>query len=147
MTAWVSDSNALIGAVIRSVRPRRSSTATSVRPGRKGNWLMITWRLGGVPVLLVPHVLVDVAAPQELFVAPDVVDLALLHHQDRVGWHQHRKAVRDADDGAVAGDIQKVGVDDRLALGVERAGRFVEDQDRRLDDQRPRDRQALALTA
>src|SRR5580700_1913580 len=117
MTAWVSDSNALIGAVTRSVRPRRSND---------GNWLMEPRSLD-VPVLLVPHVLIDITALQKVVVAADVVDTALFHHQNRVGRNQHRKAVRNADDRAVARDVQKVGVDDRLTLRVQGAGRLVQD--------------------
>ena len=45
------------------------------------------------------------------------------------------------------GDAQQIGVDHRLALGIERAGRLVEDQDARIVDQRARDREPLALAA
>ena len=38
------------------------------------------------------------------------------------------------------GDAQQVGVDDRLAFGVERAGGFVEDQDARIADEGASDR-------
>ena len=38
-------------------------------------------------------------------------------------------------------------LDDALALIIERAGRLVEDQDARIDDQRAGDRDALALPA
>ena len=41
----------------------------------------------------------------------------------------------------------QIGTDDRLALRVERARRFVEDEDGRIVDQRARDRQPLLLTA
>ena len=51
----------------------------------------------------------------------------------------------DQDDRAAAGDRGEVLLDDRFALGVERAGRLVEDQHRRVVDEGARDRQALAL--
>ena len=46
-----------------------------------------------------------------------------------------------------ARDAEQVGIDQRLALRVERAGRLVEDQDARIGDQRARDREPLALAA
>ena len=39
----------------------------------------------------------------------------------------------------------EIGVDQRLALGIERRGRFVEDHQLGIDDQRARDGDALAL--
>ena len=39
------------------------------------------------------------------------------------------------------------GLDQRLVVRVERAGRFVEDQDARILEQHARDRQPLALAA
>ena len=53
----------------------------------------------------------------------------------------------DHDEGPAFGDPQQIGVDDRLAFGVERARRFIEDQDTRVADQRAGDCEALALTA
>ena len=44
-------------------------------------------------------------------------------------------------------DLAHVGLDDALALVVERAGRLVEDQDRRVGGERPGDGDALALAA
>jgi hypothetical protein len=77
--------------------------------------------------------------------AADVVDLAALQHHDRIRGHQHGKPMRDADDGTVLGYAHEIGVDDRLALGVERAGRLVEDEDGGIDQQGASDRKALAL--
>ena len=53
----------------------------------------------------------------------------------------------DDDDGAALGHRAQVGLDDLLALGIERGGRLVEDQDARLGDERAGDREPLALAA
>ena len=97
--------------------------------------------------LLVPETAVDIAARQQLFVPPNVFYSALLEHKNRVGRHQGRQAVRDDDQCAAVSDARNIRVDDRLAVCVERARRFVEDQDARVDDQCTRDRQALSLPA
>ena len=44
-------------------------------------------------------------------------------------------------------DVAHVALDDALALVVERAGRLVEDQDRRIGGERAGDGDALALAA
>ena len=100
-----------------------------------------------MPVLQVPQPGIDVAALEQFGVAPDVVNRAAFEHEDLVRRHQRGQAVRDDDQGAVPGDAQQIGVDDRLAVGIERAGRLVEDQNARIADQRARDRQPLALAA
>ena len=58
-----------------------------------------------------------------------------------------RQAMSDDDDGAVLHDRRHVALDDLLGLGVEGAGRFVEDQDARVGHQGSGDGNALALTA
>ena len=55
--------------------------------------------------------------------------------------------MRDDDHRSAVSDACDIRVDDRLAIRVERARRFVEDQDARVDDQRARNRQALSLSA
>ncbi len=98
-------------------------------------------------MLLVPEPAIDIAALEQLVVPSGVVNPAALQHQYHVGGYQHRQAVRNDHEGAAFGDAQKVGVDDRLAFRVERARRFVEDQDARIADQCASDCEALALTA
>ena len=97
--------------------------------------------------LLMPKVAVDVATRQQLFVPPNILYGTLLEHENRVGRHQGRQAVRDDDHRSAVSDARDIGVDDRLAIRVERARRFVEDQDARIDDQRARNRQTLSLSA
>jgi hypothetical protein len=85
-------------------------------------------------MLLTPEIAVDVATLDQLGMAADVVDLAALQHEDRVGIDQRREPVRDDDQCTAVGDAIDVGVDDGLALGVERAGGFVEDENARVGD-------------
>ena len=74
-------------------------------------------------------------------------DLAALDHQDGVGVHDGVQAMRDHDGGAVLAEML-----DRLLHGlfgfrIERRGGLVEQDDRRVADQRPGHRDALALAA
>src|SRR5262249_47030506 len=98
-------------------------------------------------ILGLPKMSVDVATLEEFLVPPDVVNLATFEDEDRIGRNEHREAMRDRDDGAPVADAVDIGVDDRLALRVERAGRFVENQHRRIDDEGTGDGQALTLAA
>ena len=98
-------------------------------------------------MLLVPEAAVDVAAVEQFLVRADVVNAAALEDEDRIRIHQRGEAVRDDNQGAALRDAQQVGVDDRLAVGVERARRLVEDQDARIADQRAGDRETLPLAA
>src|SRR6202043_1890693 len=107
-----------------------------LRRGRERNDFMRRRPGDEVPVLLVPEPAVDVAAVKQFVVRADVVNPSAFEDEDRVGVHQREKAVRDDDQGAALRDAQQVGVDDRLAVGVERAGRLVEDQDAWVADQR-----------
>src|ERR1700722_4099194 len=147
--AWIgsgpSRSSAVSDWKIRTWRPGAASSSFAGWAERN-NFMR---RPGGceVLVLLVPQIAVDVAAVDELAMGADVVDLAAFEHEDRVGVHQRRQPVRHYDQRAALGDPHQVGVDDRLALRVEGAGGFVEDQDARVGDQRAGDRQALALSA
>ena len=77
----------------------------------------------------------------------DVVDHTAIEHQNGIGFGQRRQPVRNDDQGSTMRDTRNVGVDDRFAVGVQRARRLVQDQDRRIDDQRPRNRQSLPLAA
>src|SRR5215831_12927451 len=77
----------------------------------------------------------------------DVVYTTTLENKNRVSRYQRRQAVRNDDHSAALCDARNVGIDDRLAIGVEGAGRFVKDQDARIDDQRACDGEALPLSA
>ena len=100
-----------------------------------------------MPVLLRPQLTVKRAAIEQGRVWRNVEDLALIHDQDLVAVGQRGEPVRDDDHRPPAGDTQEIGTDDRLALRIQGAGRFIEDEDARIVDQRARDRQPLLLTA
>ena len=72
---------------------------------------------------------------------------ALLQNQGLVAFGQRRQPVRHDDHRAATRDAQQVGVDQRLAFRIERAGGLVQDQDARVVDQRAGDGEALLLTA
>ena len=74
-------------------------------------------------------------------------DAAFVEHDDLIGVDHRREPVRDRDRGAALRHrVQRV-EDLGLGAAVERAGRLVEDQDRRILEQGPRDRDALLLAA
>ena len=72
---------------------------------------------------------------------------AVLQHHDLVGVAHGRQAVGDDEGGAARHQRLERLLDARLRRRVERAGRLVEDQDRRVLEQRAGDGQALALAA
>ena len=136
-------------------RQRRiASLGATTQPRAQSPWTRVgagaAWRGPCViheAVLLRPELAIDRAALEQRAVRGDVHDLALFQHQDLVAFGERRQAVGDDHHGPAARDAQQVGVDQRLALGIERAGGLVEDQDARIGDQRARDREALPLAA
>ena len=76
-----------------------------------------------------------------------VDDAAAIHDDDPVEAPQRRQPVRDRDDRAALHQIVQRGLDQLFGFGIQRAGRLIQQQDRRVLQQRPRDRQPLALTA
>ena len=68
-------------------------------------------------------------------------------HDQPVGLAQRRQPVGDGDRGAALHQVVERLLDLLLGLGVDRRGGLVEDQDARVDQQRARDRDALALAA
>ena len=70
-----------------------------------------------------------------------------LQHQDAVGADHARQAVReDQRRAALHQPVERL-LDHGLVLGVDGGERLVEDQDRRVPQERARDREALALAA
>ena len=53
--------------------------------------------------------------------------------------------MRNDNQGSPLSDTRDIGIDDRLAVGIERARRFVENQNAWVDDERARNRQTLSL--
>jgi len=73
-------------------------------------------------------------------------DMAGLHYDDAIHLPECRQPVRDRDYGLVRHDALKRRLDGVLAFAVERRGRFVEDQNRRILDDRAREPDALPLS-
>src|SRR5262249_49589430 len=72
---------------------------------------------------------------------------AALQGEDPIRRPHGGEAVRNDKHCASPRDLLHVLLDDALALIVERRGRLVEDQDARIGDERPCDRNPLALAA
>jgi hypothetical protein len=76
-----------------------------------------------------------------------VDDLAGVDEQDLVGALDRRDAVGDHDRRPVAHQPVERLLDQVVGPGVDARGRLVQDQDARVDQDRARDRDALALPA
>ena len=74
-------------------------------------------------------------------------DATVVEHQDAVGADHAGQPVRQDQRRAPGRQPVERLLDHRLVLGVDRGQRLVEDQDRRIAQQRPCDRQPLALAA
>ena len=84
---------------------------------------------------------------QQLVVRAAGGDLAVLEHDDVVGQRDRGEPVGDHERGAAAHRLAQRLLDRLLGRGVDRGGGVVEHEDARVDHQRPRDRDPLALAA
>src|SRR5580700_758678 len=90
---------------------------------------------------------VQAAEREQLLMGAAFDDPARIQHDDAVGLLYGGKPVRDDEGGAVAHQLRERRLDVPLGLRVERRRRLIEDQDRRILEQRPGDGDALALAA
>ena len=74
-------------------------------------------------------------------------DAAMVEHDDLVGVPHGREPVRDRDRRPPLGEPVERVLDEPFGLGVEGARRLVEDKDRRVAQDRARDRDPLLLAA
>ena len=90
---------------------------------------------------------IGAVAADQLGVPAGLDDAPLVEHQDAVGADHARQPMRQ-DQGRASGReaVDRL-LDHRLVFGVDRGESLVEDQDRRIAQQRAGDRQALALPA
>src|SRR5664279_1539778 len=88
---------------------------------------------------------VNATLGEQVFVRATLHDATALEHDDFVGVADRAQPV--SDDQAAATAAPEVGVDALLGLGIERARRFIEDDQRGLSGERSRDLEALALAA
>ena len=74
-------------------------------------------------------------------------DFALIHHHDPLELLDGGETMRDHDGRSAGHEILQPDLHKPLILGVERTGRFVEQEKRRVTQDGARDRNALALAA
>ena len=74
-------------------------------------------------------------------------DVSAVDHEDAIGLLDRRQSMCDDERRAVVHQLIERPLDDALGFGVQRRRRFVENQDRRILEQRARDRDALPLPA
>ncbi len=74
-------------------------------------------------------------------------DAAVIEHQDAVGVDDAGEPVRQDQGRAPGHQAVERALDDGFVLGIDRRQRLVENEDRRVAQQRPRDRQPLPLSA
>ena len=103
--------------------------------------------VAGIALLQAEERGVAAAAAQQVVMPAALDDLAGLDHQDRVGVHDGVQAMGDDDGGAVLAEMLDRLLHLLFGLRIERRGGLVEQDDRRVLDQRPRHRDALALAA
>ena len=76
---------------------------------------------------------------------PGLDDPALVDDEDRVRAADRRQAVGDDERRPVLHDVGQGGLDQSLGFRIERRGGFIQDQDGRIFEKSPGDRQALPL--
>ena len=103
--------------------------------------------MAGIALLQAEERGVAAAAPQQIVMQAALDDLAALDHQNGVGVHDGVQAVGDHDGGAVLAEMVDRFLHGFFGFRIQRRGGFIEQDDRRVLDQRPRDRDALALAA
>src|SRR3954451_1122421 len=92
-----------------------------------------------------PKVVKGTAGAQQLARAAIFRDTPIVEHDDAVQCCQGRHAMRNRENGATLHQGAQGLLDRGLRGGIEGRSRFVEDQDRRVLQDRPRDAQALPL--
>ena len=90
---------------------------------------------------------VRTASRHQLSVRPRLGEPAAVEHHDPVGADHAREAMGEDQRGAAFHQPIERLLDERLALGVHRGERLVEHEDRRIAQERARDRDTLALAA
>src|SRR5438132_2778692 len=90
----------------------------------------------------------ELAVLRDQFIEPAALDdPPRLEHENPRGVADGGEAMGDHEGGAAPHHLVERELDEPLGRRVEGTGRLVENEDRRILEQRPRDRQALALAA
>ena len=129
--------------------PRRSPGRRRHAPRRPGRPSLLAGGVEAAPFALgvAEHVRVQATGGHQLLVGAALLDLAVVEHDDLLGQRDRARAVGDDEGGAAAHHFLQRGPDAELRLHVHAAGGVVEDEDARVHDERPRDRDTLALAA
>jgi hypothetical protein len=93
------------------------------------------------------HLLIPAAARHQFIVRALFDDLAVFEHDDAICVGDGAQSMGDDEAGAAGHEVLQAPLDEPLALGVEIAGRFIENEDARVGEDRAGDGDALALTA
>ena len=90
---------------------------------------------------------VDAALGEQRLMGAALCDTVVRHHQDLIRAADGGQAMGDGDGRAVFGQLGQALLDPALALVVERARGFIQNQDGRVFEEHARDRDALFLSA
>src|SRR5215210_6292649 len=89
---------------------------------------------------------VEPALRQKLPVAPPLVDLTVLQHQNLLGVEDSAQPMRHDQAGSTRHQLRDGTLDLTLSLGIHRAGCLIQDQNGRIQRQRSREAKQLPLT-
>ena len=92
-----------------------------------------------------PKGLVEFTPVQQCLVWSDVQDASCFHDHDPVGFQDGAEPVSDGQRRTLMPEVAQRLVDLRLAVGIDLAGCFVKDQQRRFSQDRARNGDALRL--
>ena len=92
-----------------------------------------------------PEVSVQGTRPEQLGVGSGGDDSPLLHHRDAIRHLDGGRTVGDDERGAPFAEADQRGADPMLRRGIEGGGRFVEDEDGGVLQERPGEGETLAL--
>jgi hypothetical protein len=98
-------------------------------------------------MVAVPHPLVGAVGVAELLVGALLEDLPVVEHDDVVDLVEPVEFVGDEQDRTVLGGVQQVRGERLAAAGVQVGGGLIENQQRRVGQERAGQRQALPFTA
>src|SRR5438477_11227111 len=112
--------------------------------GGKGRLAAFDLQTGRL-LLARPHLGIDAAAGEELAMVAPFDDAAGFNDEDLVGVDDGRQAMRDGQGRVPSRHLGEGRLNFALRLGIERRGRFVENEDLRHLPDEPRDRDARLL--
>src|SRR5688572_8813276 len=128
------------------INPARMSILADGWSQRRG--LALVELVGDEAARLVPPKSLIVAAPpQQLGMRAFLDDAPGVEHDEPVHTRDRRQPVRDRDHGLALHEIEQLLLDRELYFAIERRGRLVEHEDRRILEDYARERDALPLPA